>query len=118
MMTEFGNWVRASREQQGLTQTECAARAGMKLQQWNRMEKQITRPEYDTLMAVADALRAPVDDALRAANYTVHNPSLPSMRLAQQIEAYLSQAPAAQRPALAAAALEMVRVVVGVAVAA
>ncbi len=89
MVTEFGNWVRTRREEQGMTQTECAARSGMKLQQWNRMEKQVTRPEYETAVAVAEGLRAPAEEVLAAANYVIMKPLDPNMQLARKLESHL-----------------------------
>lgn len=65
----FGNWVRDRRMGFRMTATECASRAGMKLQQWNRMEKIVEHPEYKTALAVAAGLGLSAAEVLEAAGY-------------------------------------------------
>jgi transcriptional regulator with XRE-family HTH domain len=52
-MRHFGRSVRELRETRKLKQVDCAARAGMKPQQWNYMEKNTERPQLSTVEAVA-----------------------------------------------------------------
>jgi transcriptional regulator with XRE-family HTH domain len=65
----FGAWVRQEREGLRMTQTECAARADMTLQQWNRIEKAAKRPQYHTIERIATGLNKPVAEVLSAVGY-------------------------------------------------
>lgn len=57
----FGERVKAKRKALRMTETECALRCGMKLQQWNRMEKTVARPAHKTVSAVAIGLMLDVE---------------------------------------------------------
>lgn len=78
----FGTWMRATRRAKELTQTECAKAAGMKVQQWNRTEKTVRRPERATVEVIAIGLRVPVAEALIAADYpSEHDTGLSSWEI-------------------------------------
>lgn len=93
----FGEWTRQKRGEHDLTIAECAERAGMKWQQWSRMENDEPRrrdgsppqPTRKTVEAVAHALALPPSQALLAAGYT------PSAEMEEQpaIVAYYSGLP-------------------------
>ena len=68
-VVNFAIWVRDTRTARRMTQTECAARAGMKLQQWNQIEKQVKNPERPTVLNVARGLQVSETEALSAAGY-------------------------------------------------
>lgn len=116
-VSEFGKWIRQKRNALGLTQTECAERAGMKVQQWSRMEKEVTRPAYDTLVAVAKALQLPLEEVLIAASYEVYRPEAVESRIGKRLEPLLLQVPSDRRPAIEAAIEQVTRAMVGAATA-
>lgn len=95
-MLKFGQWVRCTREEKRMTQTECAIRAGMKIQQWNNMERATRQPELQTVNNVANALEVDVSVACAAAGYPPPE-KLPEMRLARRLERYLSRITDAQQ---------------------
>jgi len=74
----FGAWVRARREERDISIAECASRARMKWQQWNRLENDEPcrrdgsppQPTRRTVETVAEALALPPSQALKAAGYT------------------------------------------------
>jgi transcriptional regulator with XRE-family HTH domain len=60
----FGLWITDKRTRRGWTQEFCADRAGMRRQQWGRLEKGAPTKEI-TVIRVADALEADRNEALR-----------------------------------------------------
>jgi|SRR5579884_2907909 len=65
----FGEWVKQTRIAKGLSEAECARRAGMSAQRWNRMEKTVQHPERATAEKIATTLDVPIEEALQAAGY-------------------------------------------------
>lgn len=110
-VANFAEWVKTTRGTD--TQVACAARAGMTPQQWNQIEKLVKQPEAETAKRVALGLGVTEHQALAAAGYAV--PGESGMRLAQQIESYLLQAPVDKRQTIEAATVQFVRTMVGVA---
>lgn len=51
----FGKWLREHRKQVGMSQTECAARMGIKPQTLYKMEKYTESPNVETIPKVATA---------------------------------------------------------------
>jgi transcriptional regulator with XRE-family HTH domain len=49
----FGLWVKTYRESRRWTQTECAKRAGMSVQQWSNMEAKVSTIRMTTVTKVA-----------------------------------------------------------------
>lgn len=76
----WGEFVRKERERKRLTASECASRAGFKIQQWSRMESDEPRrkdgtppvPKRSTVEIVAAVLEIPLKRALlyAASDYT------------------------------------------------
>lgn len=64
----FGRWVFHKREERGWTQEFCAQRADMLRQQWQRIEKGSSTKRV-TVIRVAQALDADVDEALKMAGF-------------------------------------------------
>lgn len=91
----FATWVRDTRSARNMTQTECAARAGMKLQQWNQIEKQVKNPERATVEKIADALGVSRKEALAAAGYQT-DPASQSL-LRAELEAFCDKVPPARQ---------------------
>jgi len=73
-----------------MTQTECAIRAGMKVQQWNNIERAAGRPELQTVINVAEALEEDISAAYLAAAYPPPDKT-PELRLARQLDKLLSR---------------------------
>jgi len=111
-MTEFGEWIRNERVKRGYSQTECAAKSGMKVQQWSRMEKTVKRPAYDTLVAIARGLGLSLDDVLRAADYPVNHSEGLDTRLARRLEPLLNPLPQDRRERIERALEEVARTLV------
>ena len=94
----FGEWVREQRSKQRLTEAECAQRAGMKRQNWYRLEKTAGRPQLGTVEAVARALEIPLEYAMSAAGYpTFPNADEASVRLAHRLNRILEELPDSDR---------------------
>lgn len=64
----FGRWVFHKREERGWTQELCAQRADMLRQQWQRIEKGASTKRV-TVIRVAQALDADIDEALKMAGF-------------------------------------------------
>jgi transcriptional regulator with XRE-family HTH domain len=77
----FGDWVRTTRLDRGLTKTECARRAGLSVQRWSEIESRRLRRanhasagvQKATVLQVADALEVSRETALRAAGLSEHS---------------------------------------------
>src|SRR5258708_1007147 len=61
--SEFGEWVKAAREAQTLTQKDAATQAGIKQQIWSRIERYGIIPSTPKLIALCAALNKPVEEA-------------------------------------------------------
>jgi transcriptional regulator with XRE-family HTH domain len=97
-MESFGQWVRDQRVRLGLSATQCAAKAGMKLTQWSRMERTVKRPFPETCAAVAHGLGIPAADVLTAAGYAAEqDPSETDLHLAKRLSSILSTLPPEER---------------------
>lgn len=81
----FGRWMLETREKLHLTQEQCAQRAGMKRQQWNRIEAGASTKRV-TVLRVADALNADHSVALEMAGF------LPKAEPAETVEEVLRNA--------------------------
>lgn len=77
-MQNFGEWLRDARTSRRKTQTECAAIIGMKVQQWNQLEKLVRRPEKETLLRISEALGMNDSEVMEAAGYYVADSDLPA----------------------------------------
>lgn len=64
----FGRWVFEKRTQRRWTQEFCAERAGMKRQQWQRIEKGASTKAV-TVLRIAEALDTDSDEALTMAGF-------------------------------------------------
>jgi transcriptional regulator with XRE-family HTH domain len=64
----FGRWIAAEREKRGLTQERVAEMAGMKRQQWHRLE-QGQSTTRKTVLRIANALQITPDEALVRAGF-------------------------------------------------
>lgn len=102
-MRHFGSWVREKRESLGMTETECALRASMKLQQWNRMEKRVNKPQVQTIEAVARGLKVSVGEVFTA----VSNPGQPPIEADKEITEIVESLPPEKRPAFLRAVRSM-----------
>jgi len=96
-MEAFGKWVRAERIARGLSETECATRAGMKLTVWSRMERTVKHPQRDTCAAVARGLGMEEADVLRAAGYAFEETEEIDLALARRLNRVLRSLPAGER---------------------
>ena len=85
----FGTWVRETRLAVGLSEAECARRAGMSPQRWNTMERTVKHPERATAEKVASILDVPVEEALQAAGYLVPADQDSGARLGRRLERIL-----------------------------
>lgn len=66
----FGAWIKNKRESGSFSQDGAAKRAGIDRQQWYRIESGLSGTRRDTVIAMANALTAPVDEALRMAGFS------------------------------------------------
>ena len=64
----FGKWMLQERERLDLTQGQCAKLAGMKRQQWNRIEAGASTKRV-TVIRIADALKVNHSTALNKAGF-------------------------------------------------
>jgi transcriptional regulator with XRE-family HTH domain len=69
----FGEWIEAQRRLTPYTQEAAAARAGMKRQQWSRIIKGVSGTKRTTVIRIAEAVGANVDEALVKAGYAPLN---------------------------------------------
>lgn len=60
----LGNWLRQARERAGMTQESLAASAGIGRVTLARIESGDQSPRYDTLVAIANGLRCPIEELL------------------------------------------------------
>lgn len=67
---EFGRWMRDLREARHLSQSGAAQRAGIDRQQWYRIENGKSGTRRETVIAMANAVSANVDEALRRAGFS------------------------------------------------
>jgi transcriptional regulator with XRE-family HTH domain len=65
----FSRWIREQRCAKDLTITECARRAGVSQPVWSRYEEDADRRDWKrpTVLKIAHALEAPIDEAIQAA---------------------------------------------------
>lgn len=69
----FSEWIRDTRLHYGYTIMECAERASMKWQVWQRMETTQSSPRKETLDRVAKGLRVPESEVFSAAGFKTHS---------------------------------------------
>lgn len=69
MPTRFGKWLREARLHSGLSMVEVERRTGINYTHISRMENGRSRPSRDTVLRLAEAVDADVNDALIAAYY-------------------------------------------------
>jgi transcriptional regulator with XRE-family HTH domain len=67
----FAEWVKMTREAQGLMMQECAERAKVSQAAWSQYEDETRykQPRQDTVRKIAHALRVSEEEALKAAGY-------------------------------------------------
>ena len=63
----FGQWMKASRVDQKMTQAECAGRAHMTVSGWSNMERLTVSPKAETVRKVAVALDMSYEDVMAGA---------------------------------------------------
>lgn len=63
----FAQWVKGTREDLRLSQTECARRARVSQAAWAKYETQPGQPKVETVKKIATALDVPEDVAMAAA---------------------------------------------------
>jgi transcriptional regulator with XRE-family HTH domain len=66
---DFGGWIRKQREDQHLSQSGVASRAGIDRQQVYRIEAGISGTKRDTVIAIATALSLNKDETLKRAGF-------------------------------------------------
>lgn len=64
-MKTFGSRLRTLREKRELSQQELAGLVGIHLSQLSRLERGVSQPSAETVLAIAHALRATTDALLR-----------------------------------------------------
>lgn len=74
----FGAKIRAQREQKNMTQEEAGARAGMRRQQWHRIE-QGASTKRSTLLRIAKALDLKEEDVFSWAGFRLEAPDVSAM---------------------------------------
>jgi transcriptional regulator with XRE-family HTH domain len=80
----FAQWVKDTREEQNMSITECATRAGVKHPTWIEYENTTKgkQPRRETVEKVATGLRVPLSVALEAAGFATKTVDVPA-RLAE-----------------------------------
>ncbi len=63
----FGRWLREQRDKAGLSQVGAAQRAGIDRQQWYRIESGKSGTKRETVISMANAVSANVNEALAKA---------------------------------------------------
>lgn len=61
-MLKIGTKLKELRKSEGLTQTELAKRLGIGRVNYTRYEKDAVRPDYETLIAIADFYHITLDE--------------------------------------------------------
>ena len=75
-MRGFGSRLKALREERGLSQQELADRIGIHFSQLSRIERDVSTPSAETLLALHRSLQISVDSLLglvAAEEATIHN---------------------------------------------
>ena len=82
----FGQWVKVYRESRKWTQTECAARSTMSVQQWSNMEAAgIANPSISALKKVAGGFEMSLSDLITASGLS-DSPRKHSLTLLEHVE--------------------------------
>jgi len=86
----FGQWVKEYRETHNWTQTECAKRGTMTVQQWNNMEtSQVEDPRVRTIDKVAEAFGISPDSVLSLSGLS--KARTPNQQLAEFLDYQVAQ---------------------------
>jgi transcriptional regulator with XRE-family HTH domain len=104
MAGTFGDYLRQHRKRQGLSQGQLAHKAKISQSYVSGLERGMNRqPDRDNVLALADALGVPRQEALRAAGYAYAEPFDPQAQTAADpeiaflVEAYREASPANRR---------------------
>jgi transcriptional regulator with XRE-family HTH domain len=108
----FGRRLQELRKESKLSQAELGAEFDMTDVQISRLENGKSGTGFETVQAFERRLGARAGELIGIAFPSTSEPEPPSLRLAQQIEAYLLQAPPSRRPAIEAAVVSVVRAMV------
>ena len=83
----FGQWVRVYRESRKWTQTECAVRSTMSVQQWSNMEAaEIVNPSISAMKKVAAGFEMSLNDLIDMSGLSDSSGRKPSLRLVEYVE--------------------------------
>ena len=86
-MKTFGSRLRALREKRRLSQHELADLVGIHLSQLSRLERGISTPSADTVLALARALHATTDTLLRGDHAGEEKLDIENVRLFERFRA-------------------------------
>ena len=93
----FGQWVKVFRESRNWTQTECAGRTTMSVQQWSNMEAAgIKNPSFSALKNVADGFEMSLTDLLITSGLS-DSPRKHSLTLLEYVERQADKVDASRR---------------------
>lgn len=96
-MMNFGEWIKRTMLEKGIAEETAYTRAGMTQPNWSRLvNSPPLQPRKSTMQAVARGLDEPLAKVYGAAGYD-DNVEM-DVRLARQIEPYLTRVPLNKRP--------------------
>jgi len=93
-MNHFGAWVREERISRKLRQAECARRAGITPQRWNKIERDVEKAELRTYQHVSRGLDMGLDSIMARFLPGVSS----SVPIGTELEALSLQLPPDKRP--------------------
>jgi transcriptional regulator with XRE-family HTH domain len=87
LLKSFSGRLRKLRERRGLSQQELADMVGIHLSQLGRLERGVSTPSAETVLALAHALRATTDALLRGDHTGVQELAIGNVRLFERFRA-------------------------------